>query len=65
MSEIRDPIPPGHGEPAPVGAVVGNETLALALADPTRPPLPPPIAHVLDVCPTCWYGHGPDEECPR
>lgn len=64
MNDPRDAVPPGHGE-GPVGAVPAAETLALALADPARPPLPSPIAAALDVCNVCWYGHGPDEECPR
>jgi hypothetical protein len=57
MEALRDPIPPGHGE-SPAGAVPLAETLTLP-----RPPLPPPVARVLDVCPSCWYGHGPDEGC--
>ena len=64
MNDPRDPIPPGHGE-GPVGAVPRAETLRLVREDPPRPLLPEPVAYVLDVCPRCWYGHGPDEECPR
>lgn len=53
-----DQIPPGHGEAEPVGAVAGNESLALPL-----PRIAPPVAFT-PVCPRCWYQHDETEECP-
>jgi hypothetical protein len=51
--EPRIPLPP---EEPPTRTIV--ERLPL-------PPLPFPVARVADVCPTCWYGHPADAECPR
>lgn len=55
---MKDQIPPGHGESEPVGAVAGNETLALP-----RPRIAPPVG-LMAACPRCWYQHDETEECP-
>lgn len=49
---MRDPIPPGHGEPEPVGSVIGAET-----DTSFRLPLIAPL------CFKCFTHHTPNEPC--